>query len=300
MFGTRKEYKYYKCSNCGVLQIENPIYNSELLYPSSYYSFSSNSMSFKNTIKKLVFKNTVSRELGTPTLIANFFKIGVSEEARAIKPYINKSMSILDVGSGSGELLEALYNLGYNKLEGIDPYLSTAVNHVGWSIKNIYITDLQEDKKYDLIMLHHSFEHMDNPKEVLVKIKSLLSVNGKCIIRIPVCDSYAYETYKNDWVQIDAPRHIYIHTNKSMKLLCENAGLRIEKIKDDSKVFQFIGSEQYKKNICLNSSESFYKPFSKRIFSKNLFSKKDLNFFRKKTEDVNKLGSGDQRIFILY
>lgn len=36
MFGTRKIYKYYKCSECGVLQIEEPVSDPELLYPQSY------------------------------------------------------------------------------------------------------------------------------------------------------------------------------------------------------------------------------------------------------------------------
>ena len=300
MFGTRKEYKYYQCTDCGVLQIEEPVYDSNLLYPSYYYSFSSSTKSLKNKLKKLLFKSTVARELGISSLISKFIKIGESKEARSIKPYLlNKGMSILDVGCGSGELIEALFSLGYENVSGIDPFLSEDINHNGWEIRKAYIIELNEEKKYDLIMLHHSFEHMDNPEAVLSKIKKLLSANGLCIIRIPVSDSYAFEVYKENWVQLDAPRHVFLHTNKSMKLLAEKSGLKVDKITDDSGSFQFIASEQYKKGISLNAPNSFYRSFYKKLFSKTLVTKEELNNYNIKSEQLNNSGKGDQRVFVL-
>lgn len=299
MFGTGKTYKYYKCFGCGVLQIEEPILDPELLYPQSYYSFSSSINSLKNKVKKTILKNNVARELDLPAILPKITKAPETKGVRSLKDYINKNTSILDIGSGSGELLEALYSLGYKNIEGVDPFISKDLQFKGWKIKKGYVTELDESTKYDVIILHHSFEHMADPKEVLQKIKSLLSVNGKCIISIPVCDSYAYEFYKNNWVQLDAPRHVFLHTNKSMNLLAEGTGLKIEKITDDSRTFQFIGSEQYKRGISLTAVDSFYKPFYKKILRKNIFSKKQVKNFLKKAEELNQSGQGDQRVFVL-
>lgn len=47
MFGSGNEYKYYKCSDCGVLQIEKPVEDPKL-----YYSFISSIKSLKSSLKK--------------------------------------------------------------------------------------------------------------------------------------------------------------------------------------------------------------------------------------------------------
>jgi len=253
----------------------------------------------KNKIKKLLFKNTVARDIGLSTYLPFILKFEEDYAAKSLRNRINKNTSILDVGSGSGELIEALYSLGYKNVEGADPFIPKNLNINGLNIVKAYVTNLNENKKYDLIMLHHSFEHMANPEEVLKKIKNLLNENGQCIIRIPVCDSYSYELYKKDWVQLDAPRHVFLHTNKSMEILSKSTGMKIDKIENDSNSFQFIGSEQYKRGISLSSANSYFKPFYKKIFYKKIFSNKDIKDFKRKSEELNSYGKGDQRIFIL-
>ncbi len=299
MFGTGKVYKYYKCSDCGVLQIETPVHDPDLLYPQHYRSFSAGETGLKNRIKKILVRNTVARELGLPGMLPTFLKFGERKDARSLKGYLHKDMSVLDVGCGTGELIGALFSLGYQNIEGVDPYISNDLIHNGWKVKKAYINDLPDDRKFDLIMLHHSFEHMPNPKEILQKIKTILSEDGICIIRIPVGDSYACEVYKNEWVQLDAPRHVFLHTNKSMDFLSKQVGLKLEKIIDDSGFFQFVGSEQYKRGIALNSINSYYQPFYKKIFRKNIFSKDEINTYTLKSEELNNAGKGDQRIFVL-
>lgn len=297
MFGTRKSYKYLKCSFCGVLQIEEPINDPKLLYPINYRSFDSMRKNLKNRIKRILIKNTIAKSLGVQV---GFFKLSFKEHlsAKSLSGRINTNMSILDVGCGSGELIEALYFLGYKKVEGTDPYISSEINN-GWRVRKKFITDLPSYEKFDLIMFHHSFEHMDNPLIVLKKIYELLSDNGICMIRIPVCDSLAYDIYKSNWVQLDAPRHVFLHTNKSMELLSKEADLKIKEIKNDSYAFQFIGSEQYKKGMSLNSPHSYFRPFYKKIFRKTTFTKKIINSYTNKAHQLNDQGKGDQRIYIL-
>ncbi len=296
MFGSGKLYKYEKCSNCGTLQIATPIHDSEQLYPKHYYSFSFSRNSFKIKIKKLLSNNAVASELGLGSVISSILKRGESKEARSLKGFIKKGDSILDVGCGSGKLLGALFALGFKRVKGIDPFIAEDIVHPGWKVQKAFITDLDEKVKYDLIMLHHSFEHMENPKEVLQKIKTLLSPKGKCIIRIPVCDSYAYDTYKENWYQVDAPRHVFLHTTKSMQLLCNQTGLKLAETKDDSGMYQFICSEQYKKGISLNAPNSYFKlPFYKQ----SIFTKDQVTDFKRKSEELNKANRGDQRIFVI-
>ena len=299
MFGTRKCYQYFMCENCGALQIETPIEDSNLLYPTNYRSFSSAKKSFSGKIKRRLVKNSVANELGTGNSFSKKVNMGPHIAARSLKNRLQRETKILDVGCGSGELIEALSAVGYKNVSGVDPYIDHDINPKGWSIKKAFITDFNNADKYDVIMLHHSFEHMSNPEEVLQKIQRLLAPDGICIIRIPVCDSYAFEYYRENWVQLDAPRHVFLHTNTSINYLVKKVGLKVEEIINDSINFSFIGSEQYKRGISLNSPDSFFKPFYKKIFSKGIFSSKELIEFSDKAAKVNTEGKGDQRVYIL-
>jgi ubiquinone/menaquinone biosynthesis C-methylase UbiE len=271
----------------------------DLLYPTNYRSFSSAKNTFAGKIKRKLIKNSVANELGISNIFSRKLNMGVHMAARSLRNKIDKETKILDVGCGSGELIEALSSLGYKNVSGVDPYIDNDINFSGWSIKKDFITELNEDQKYDVIMLHHSFEHMSNPEDVLCKIQKLLSPNGICLIRIPVADSYAYEYYRENWVQLDAPRHVFLHTNKSMAFLAEKVGLKVDEIINDSINFSFIGSEQYKRGISLTSPQSYFKPFYKKIFSKSIFSSKELIQFSERAIKINSEGKGDQRIYIL-
>lgn len=299
MFGTRKRYQYFTCSNCNALQIQAPVRDMNLLYPADYYSFSSLGKGLKNKIKRKFIKNSVANEIGLGNIFSRRLNMGAHMAARSLKNRIEKNTKILDVGCGSGELIEALSSLGFTNVSGVDPYIENDVNRNGWSIKKAFITELDNSHKYDVIMLHHSFEHMANPEQVLNKIQQLLKPNGICLIRIPVADSYAFEHYQENWVQLDAPRHVFLHTNKSMKILAGKSGLNVDEITNDSINFSFIGSEQYKRGISMAAPESYFKPFYKKIFSKSIFSSEELNNFSKKANQVNSEGKGDQRIYIL-
>jgi SAM-dependent methyltransferase len=152
---------------------------------------------------------------------------------------------------------------------------------------NIYKKDVfQVQGKFDIIMLHHSFEHMDDPIQIIKKLKTLLSEIGIIIIRIPTTGGYAWRKYRESWVQLDAPRHFYIHSIKSMQILAKNAELEIDQILFDSSILQFIGSEKYLLGIPLMSN-------------KLEFSKKQIKQFKKEAQRLNKLNDGDAACFYL-
>ncbi len=303
MFGTGKLYKYNKCLSCGAMQIDKPVTNINELYPDSYSGFADYKNNIVLSIKKILLQKIIASEIGhrslTGDLLKNYAKNHLA--ARSLKGLIEPGMKILDVGCGKGELIEALYNIGFKNVSGVEPFAANENHSNKFPIYKLFLFDLDENKKYDLIMLHHSFEHMESPAAIMQKISKLLAVNGTCMIRIPVCDSAAFEQYKENWVQWDAPRHVFLHTDKSMHLLCEQAGLRVTEVKDDSYSFQFIGSEQFKKDIGLNSPKSYYRPFYKKLLpgKQHLFSASEVKAYERKAEELNKEHKGDQRMYII-
>jgi len=142
------------------------------------------------------------------------------------------------------------------------------------------------DGEFDLIMLHHSFEHMPNPKEVLVEIRKHINAKGTIIIRIPVGNSYAWRKYRTHWVQLDAPRHFFLHTIKSMNILANEAGLKLHSFDYESTAFQFTGSEKYLRDIGFSEVDP-------------LLSRKKMKMYKKESKRLNQINDGDTVCFYL-
>ncbi|MCW8849016.1 MAG: class I SAM-dependent methyltransferase, partial [Melioribacteraceae bacterium] len=206
---------------------------------------------------------------------------------------VNQKSKILDIGSGNGHRLVGLARYGFKNIIGIDPFIDKDISYDN-NIK-IYKKEIWEvDDKFDMIMLNHSFEHMINPNEVLEKITKLLKPNGKVLIRIPVSNSYSWKKYKSNWVALDPPRHIYLHNEKTIKILAEKHGLKLTDILYDSSEYQFIGSEQYVKGIPMFSEESYYKNKDSSIFSND-----QINQFKEHAKKLNSSSDGDAACFYL-
>jgi SAM-dependent methyltransferase len=162
----------------------------------------------------------------------------------------------LDVGCGSGRLLLLLQRIGFKHLTGADPFIDADIQYPGGL--TVHKRDVfTVEGSYDLIHLGHAFEHMAEPLKVLSRLRELLAPGGTAIIRIPVADSYAWRYYGTQWVQLDAPRHLFLHTRASMHRLADQAGLVFAMEQRDSTVFQFVGSEKYRSGLLLDATDPF-------------------------------------------
>ncbi len=284
MFHIYDEFLYFKCANCGCLQIKEYPTNISKYYPSDYYSFSRKKKTLHQIIVDFLMKCSLSYRINRLNLIG-LFAIRYNDYYKYQLPCFDKgkcdySSKILDIGCGAGTLLMQLRGFGFSDLTGIDPFISTDIiysNGVRIWKKDIYGCIGQQ---YDCIMLHHSFEHMTEPRDVFAKLKNMLSDKGRILIRIPLCDSYAWRKYNTDWWQLDAPRHFYLHTVKSISLLSAEFGLQIENIYYDSHEYQFIGSQMYR-------SEN------------KVISRRDMGYYKGMAALLNVISDGDQACFVL-
>ena len=112
------------------------------------------------------------------------------------------------------------------------------------------------------------------------------------MIRIPTASSFAWKEYGVDWVQLDAPRHLFLHSVNSMKLIAAETGLEVHDIVFDSTHFQFSGSEKYQQDIPLNDQRK------KGLFEKIAWKFKKPVLTRRANQ-LNREGRGDQAAFIL-
>src|SRR5690606_17617266 len=106
------------------------------------------------------------------------------------------------------------------------------IRHGEVVIWNCSLSEVKE--QFDLIMFHHSLEHMAEPRQVFTEVARLLRPGGTVLIRVPVAGAYAWRQYGANWVQLDAPRHLFIPSAGGMKLLGEAVGFQVTKTIYDS------------------------------------------------------------------
>jgi hypothetical protein len=123
---------------------------------------------------------------------------------------------------------------------------------------------------------------------MLQTCRQRLSAQGKILLRIPTPESDAWEHYRENWVQLDAPRHLFLHTRASLKMLAEQTGLKIGKWVCDSTDFQYWGSELYRKGVPLNGANP-----------ECYFTKAERKAFAAKSKVANARQRGDQATIIL-
>ncbi len=291
MFGIREQFRYAECSGCGALKLVDVPGDMSLYYPSEYYSMTNfkSSSSLSTFFKRLRGRYLYLDPSFIPGKMATLI-FGVPHYAYYIQAFkLNFESKILDVGCGSGELLHELHLAGFKNLTGTDPFIERDLNYPS-GIRVFKSTANELTEVFDAIMLHHSFEHMDAPEKVLTDIRNRLVTGGKVLVRIPVINQ-AWRQYGVNWVQLDAPRHIYVHSEKSMMLLAEKTGFAVDNIIYDSSAFQFWGSEQYARDIPLINSGGRQ--------GNTIFTNRQIQAFEHQARELNAKGFGDQACFYL-
>jgi SAM-dependent methyltransferase len=173
---------------------------------------------------------------------------------------------------------------GFKDLTGIDPFIEKDIVYdCGVRIYKQHF--LTFEGNFDFIMFHHSFEHMDEPLAIFEHIHKLLNPGCYALIRIPVADSFSKRKYGADWVNLDPPRHFYLHTTYSMNLLAKKSGLQLVDVVYDSLRLQFYGSELYRRDMTLHDYHSGKYG--------EVFSKQEMRVFKKEADRLNKAKDGD-------
>ncbi len=299
MQGTKEAFEYGLCNTCGSLQLLKIPGDIAKYYTQNYYSNQTDLEQYFKPKWKAVLKGwrdaycltgkgvagaMIQKKMPNKSLeIFNFQDLSVK-----------KSWAIADIGCGTGKWPYIFFNAGFKNIKGYEPYLNQTI-HYNNGLK-IIKGDLENLKEHsqDLIMFNHSFEHIPDPKNALMKVFQKLKANGYCYIRIPTVSSFAWKQYKEHWVQLDAPRHVTLFSRKGISILAESCGFELMSIKDEGTAFQFIGSEQYKKGIPMYGDQRSYFEGNG-----NLFSSEQIANWNEQATDLNKKGDSDSIAVVL-
>lgn len=304
MYGTREPFTYLVCSDCGSMQIDEVPgdmgkYYREDMYPSW------------NALPAHIEKRPPPLERFLRSRRTDFVLRGKDLLGRALTRFfgapelpfdydwewfrrlgIGRSSHILDFGCGSGNLLRHLRHNGFERLRGYDKFSTATIDEPDVVISKSLPADGLG--RFDLIMLHHSLEHVPDPFAELQGLLPYAAPHGALLVRLPVAHSYAAQEYGADWVQLDPPRHLVIPSERGMLAMASRLGLEVTSILYDSSAFQFIGSEQYRADIPMYDMQRSW------MRNKNSpFGPAEKAAFEARAAVLNKEGRGDQASFFL-
>ncbi len=297
MFGTREVFRYFQCAHCRCLQIAEIPVDVSRFYPAGYYSFNAAPPAAAGGALRRAFVLRRNRwaVLGRGLVGRVLYALKPHEKLRERwrRTNITADSRVLDVGCGAGALLAWLAEIGVKSLAGIDPFIEKSAELPGGA--RIEKKTLAEATgEFDLILFNHSLEHLADQAAALTLAGERLAPGGTVRLALPLADSWAHNHYGTNWVQLDAPRHDYLHTPESVGILAGKCGFAVADTFYDSYELQFWASEQYAKDIPLRSERSW-----SENPAKSPFTPEQMDDWRRHAEELNRSGQGDQAMFYL-
>ncbi|HEX8394660.1 MAG TPA: class I SAM-dependent methyltransferase [Longimicrobium sp.] len=139
----------------------------------------------------------------------------------------------LDVGCGAGELLARLRLAGYDA-QGVE--WDPAAAEVGRRTSGCPVqtgdfraVDLPAGS-FDLVVLSHVFEHLDDPRGALRRIHELLAPGGRAVLLYPNPESLGARVFGSAWFNWDPPRHLVIPPGRALAAAARRAGLAVVRL----------------------------------------------------------------------
>jgi SAM-dependent methyltransferase len=292
-FGSGETFRYEMCAACGSLQLARIPADLGCYYPPEYFAAWEQPTGIRQSFRwALVTIRNWALLIGPSPVHWCVLHVPWFASRWRTHPLAplwsrlrNRKISIADVGGGTGVLLRVLRSLGFQDLTCVDPYAPAQSAPEG--IKLVRTTLGAVDRLFDLVMYHHTLEHVTDLGQELAALRSHLGPRGLGLVRLPMVPNAAFDRYQTQWVQIDPPRHVHIPSRRGLRVAIERAGLRVIDEGCDSGGFQFWGSELAVRRIPhLGGAHGL---------ARELFTAKQIRAFDRCAYRLNREGRGDQR-----
>ncbi len=202
---TKMSFDYYRCSQCDLIFMDNPPADMSPYYKGGYDEI--------------------------PLSYDALRIIAANERYRTESVFRYKMKGrLLEIGPWRGAICANMKEAGFTvtAIEMDEACVAFLRDHVG--IQAIQSSDPAKAMKhltpgFDVIVAWHSLEHLPNPWIVIEQAAQLLAPEGVLLLAMPNPESYEFAVMKNRWMHLDAPRHLYFYSMKSLVSICKKHGL---------------------------------------------------------------------------
>ena len=163
--------------------------------------------------------------------------------------------SILDIGSGGGEIIKLLRNktyqyhpvdLSHNNLKRIKEKAEFTIYPTN---SDVYLLPYKDDT-FNLIIMSEVLEHLSNPARALDEVQRILNPNGKLIITVPYKELISIQLCIHCNKPTPTHSHLHSFTKESLFKLVSNSNLHPYKLtKNVNKVINRLHINYYLKGV---------------------------------------------------
>jgi len=137
---------------------------------------------------------------------------------------------ILDVGCGLGYFLSGVDDAWERFGVEISEFCADYAQKWG----KIFVGQLEDLKfahnDFDVIVLHHVIEHVENPINLILEIKKILKKSGTLLLGTPDFDSGCARLFGKNYRLLNDPTHISLFSNDSMHRFLRDHGFTIDHV----------------------------------------------------------------------
>ncbi|MBL7132257.1 MAG: class I SAM-dependent methyltransferase [Candidatus Omnitrophica bacterium] len=199
-----------KCSNCGLVQVDNPLATFDIEYYNYYHNYYQDIADLRE------------EEIYNPIDAKRHIDL-----LNRLECY-RKNNALLDIGCGIGHLLYVAKKMNW-QAKGIDraPYAVDICKkfNINAECSDLLNLDL-EDGYYDAITMFEVLEHLTHPKEYLLKVYDVLRKGGIFIMTTPNFNCLTRVLLQKRWSCIDE-EHLFYFNPKTISLLLKKCNFRI-------------------------------------------------------------------------
>jgi len=134
--------------------------------------------------------------------------------------------ALLEVGCGSGKILQYLASLGW-QVTGTD-FDESAVTHAQQRGINVHLGPLANQdfggQRFDAIVLKHVIEHVPDPAAELRLCRELLKPHGQLVMLTPNLAGRGHNRWQRQWRGLEPPRHLQLYGPIALQRLLKGAG----------------------------------------------------------------------------
>ena len=105
----------------------------------------------------------------------------------------------------------------------------------------------------------HVLEHLDDPIDVLIRLRASLTPDGLVLAAVPNFGSLQSRILGESWLHLDVPRHLSHFTKTSLIGLFERSGYRVEGVSFGELEYDVIGWSQGLLNRTMGDRNEFFR-----------------------------------------
>lgn len=201
-----------QCDSCGFLttNLELSLDEIKKLYSADYYH-----------------GEEYADYLSDKEIIQHNFRKRIKRISRVLPDM--KEKSLFEIGCAYGFFLETAGEY-FRDTEGID-ISEDAVQYAKDTLKQKAhagdFSEFESSRKYDIVCMWDTIEHLENPDLYVEKANSLLEKDGYICITTGDVGSLNARMRGRKWRQIHPPTHLHYFSRKTLTLLLEKKGFKV-------------------------------------------------------------------------